>query len=597
MNATPRAAGAPGISLRERILGPSLRHAAIAIGLLLVLGVVLIWPLLEVVVAGFQRSDGHFTSEYLRLVLGNPVVTRGLLKATLIAAATTGVALALALPLAVLVSRYEFRGRDLLASLVLVPIVLPPFVGAIGMRSLLGRFGPLTQLLGLDQGSGVDWLGTLRVFGVIGVEALALYPIIFLNLRAALANVDPLLERAASNLGATRWVVLRRVTFPLVRPGLFAGCTLVFIWSFTELGTPLMFHVYDVTPVQVFTQIIEVDNPLPYALVVVMLVGSSVLYVLGKVLFGRSIRVAGSKAAALSALHPLHGLRALLAALPLVLVTLLALLPHLSVLLTSVSATGAWYRSIVPRQFTGIHYVSALREDLVMPVAGHGPFQLGAVGNSIVYAGLATLLGTLMASCIALIVVRSRVPWRGLLDVLSVLPLAVPGLVMAFGYLSISVQCRRIFADSTPAWLDVQRFPVVLLVIAYATRRLPYVVRSAVAGLQQVPEDYERAAANLGAGSARVLWRIVLPLVFASLLAGSLMAFVFAMLEVSDSLILAQSARYFPITRAIWELSQRLGDGLYGASALGVWAMALLALTLVLASTLLGRKLGAMFRP
>jgi iron(III) transport system permease protein len=158
------------------------------------------------------------------------------------------------------------------------------------------------------------------------------------------------------------------------------------------------------------------------------------------------------------------------------------------------------------------------------------------------------------------------------------------------------VQCRRLLGDATPFWLDVQRFPVVLLVVAYATRRLPYVVRSVVAGLQQVPEDYERAASNLGARPGRVLWRIVLPLVFASLLAGALMAFVFALLEVSDSLILAQSARYFPITRAIWELAQRLGDGLYVASALGAWAMLLLALTLGLASALLGKKLGAMFR-
>ncbi|MEO8179658.1 MAG: iron ABC transporter permease [Deltaproteobacteria bacterium] len=582
--------------LRERLLGPNPRHAATAAVLLLLLCVTLIWPLLEVVAAGFQRSDGRFTTDYLRLVLGNPVVTRGLLKATLIAGATTSVALGLALPLAVISSRFEFPGRSLLSSLVLVPIVLPPFVGAIGMRLLLGRFGPLTLVLGADEGRGVDWLGTLRVFGVVAVESLALYPIIFLNLRAALANVDPLLERAAANLGATRWLVFRRITFPLVRPGLFAGCTLVFIWSFTELGTPLMFHVYDVTPVQVFTQLVEVDNPLPYALVVVMLVGSSALYVLGKVLFGRSIRAAGSKSASASAPRQLRGGAAALAAAPFGAVVGLALLPHLSVLLTSLSATGAWYRSMVPRELTAAHYLSALRDDLIMPTTGHGSLQLGAVGNSIVYAGTATALGVLMASGIALIVVRSRVPWRGVLDVLSVLPLAVPGLVMAFGYLSISVQCRRLLGDATPAWLDVQRFPVVLLVVAYATRRLPYVVRSAVAGLQQVPEDYERAAANLGAGPVRVLWRIVLPLVFASLLAGALMAFVFAMLEVSDSLILAQSARYFPITRAIWELSQRLGDGLYVASALGVWAMVLLTLTLVLASTLLGKKLGAMFR-
>ena len=105
-----------------------------------------------------------------------------------------------------------------------------------------------------------------------------------------------------------------------------------------------------------------------------------------------------------------------------------------------------------------------------------------------------------------------------------------------------------------------------------------------------------QAAANLGGTSLRVLGRIVLPLIAASVLAGALMAFVFAMLEVSDSLILAQSARFFPITRAIWELSQRLGDGLYAASALGVWAMALLTTTLVLAGALLGRRLGAMFR-
>jgi iron(III) transport system permease protein len=167
---------------------------------------------------------------------------------------------------------------------------------------------------------------------------------------------------------------------------------------------------------------------------------------------------------------------------------------------------------------------------------------------------------------------------------------------MAFGYVSLSVQLKRAFGDGTPMWLDVQRFPVVLLVVAYAARRLPYVVRSAVAGLQQVPRDYERAAANLGAGAGLVVYRIVLPLIWASVLAGALMAFVFAMLEVSDSLILAQSAEFFPITRAIWELSQRLGDGLYVASALGVWAMVLLTLTLVLASALLGRKLGAMFR-
>ena len=82
----------------------------------------------------------------------------------------------------------------------------------------------------------------------------------------------------------------------------------------------------------------------------------------------------------------------------------------------------------------------------------------------------------------------------------------------------------------------------------------------------------------------------------ASLIAGALLAFAFAMLEVSDSLILAQRMSYYPITKAILDLTQRLGDGLYIASALGVWAMVLLALTILTASGMLGRKMGAVFR-
>jgi iron(III) transport system permease protein len=582
--------------LRRALLGPSTPHGVLAILVLGFLVVTLIWPLLNVVATGFLTSDGRLTTDYLRLVLADPVLLAGLRNALSIAIGTTLVALLLALPLAVLSSRYEFAGRTLFSSLLLVPMVLPPFVGALGTRLLLGRFGPLTMLVGDEAGRGIDWLGSLRYFGVVAVEAFGLYPIILLNLQAALANVDPMLERAAANLGATRWQVFRRVTFPLVRPGLFAGCTLVLIWSFTELGTPLMFHVYDVTPVQVFLKLTEIDNPVPYALVLVMLACSSLLYLAGKLSLGRSNRAVASKAASQGARRRLSGWRGLLACLPFVVVSSLALLPNLSVLLTSISQSGAWYRSLLPRAVTFEHYVSALEDELVMPSIVGSVLHLGAVGNSIVYASLATAIGVGVALSVALTVVRSQVPFRALLDVLSMLPLAVPGLVMAFGYLALSVQFKRVLGDATPAWLDVQRFPVVLLVLAYAARRLPYVVRSSAAGLEQVPPDYERAAANLGGTSLRVLGRIVLPLIAASVLAGALMAFVFAMLEVSDSLILAQSARFFPITRAIWELSQRLGDGLYAASALGVWAMALLTTTLVLAGALLGRRLGAMFR-
>ena len=126
------------------------------------------------------------------------------------------------------------------------------------------------------------------------------------------------------------------------------------------------------------------------------------------------------------------------------------------------------------------------------------------------------------------------------------------------------------------AFLNPTQDPTALLVIAYAVRRLPYVVRSAVAGLQQTSVTLEEAAQNLGSPPLRVLRRITLPLVSANLLAGGLLAFSFAMLEVSDSLILAQRQQHYPITKAIYELFQLLGEGRYVASALGVWAMVFL---------------------
>jgi len=576
--------------LQERLAAPLLsrraRHWAIALALYAFFAVFMIWPIAQILRAGFTATTGGFTLRYVSLIFQNPVMVQGLVNAALIAVTVTLITLAISIPLAILSVRYDFPGRALLTGLLLVPLVLPPFVGALGMRLVLSRFGPLTQLLS-DEPLGIDWMARLRVFGIILVEALHLYPIMLLNLQAALANLDPAMEQAAANMGASRWTIFRRITLPLMRPGLFAGSTLVLIWSFTELGTPLMFDFYTVTPVQIFRQLTDVaDSPLPYALVVVMLIASALLYVLGKVVLGHGFDAATTRASVASVSRRLRGLPALAGAAPFILVFVLAVLPHISVILTSLTATGAWYKSFLPTQLTLGHFGHALVDELAVP----------SIINSIRYAVLATALALTIGLGAAVIIVRSDLPGRGLIDGLSMLPLAVPGLVLAFGYLAISIWLKQQLGERMPTWLDVQQYPVVLLVIAYAARRLPYVVRSAVAGLQQTPLDLELAAANLGAPQHTVLRRITVPLIAANLVAGALLAFAFAMLEVSDSLILAQRPEYFPITKAILELTERLGDGPYIASAVGVWAMLLLTLTILSANAFLGRRLGAIFR-
>ncbi len=207
------------------------------------------------------------------------------------------------------------------------------------------------------------------------------------------------------------------------------------------------------------------------------------------------------------------------------------------------------------------------------------------------YAGAATLLDLVLGVSIGWVLVRRRGPGAAVLDALTMLPLAVPGLVLAFGYIALS-QPGRPLAAFNPGLHN----PALLLIAAYGIRRLPYVVRSVAAGLQQTSPAFEEAAQSLGATPWRSLRRITLPLISANILAGLLLAFAFAMLEVSDSLILAQRSADYPITKAIYELFQLLGEGRFVACALGVWAMLFLGLTILTASRLIGARIGALFR-
>src|SRR5207237_685401 len=120
-------------------------------------------------------------------------------------------------------------------------------------------------------------------------------------------------------------------------------------------------------------------------------------------------------------------LRAALVTLPIVTVIVAAVLPHLAVLLTSVSATGAWYKSVLPARLTTAHYLSALQD----------PLAMSSVTNSITYAAGATVLALVLGLATAVLVTRSPLPGKRLLDCLAMLPLAVPGIVLAFGYLAI----------------------------------------------------------------------------------------------------------------------------------------------------------------
>ncbi len=553
----------------------------------LTFGLLFFWPLSRVIAGGFF-TDGGFTLEFLFGVFRNPVYAEGLRNSLLIAIGTTTLTLLIALPLAWMSTRFDFHGKRQLCALLLLPMILPPFVGAIGFQKILGQYGALNAALGLGP---IDWLGHGRYFGVILLQALSLYPVLYLNASAALANVDPAMEEAAASMGCAGFSRFRRITLPLIMPGLFAGGTIVFIAAFTELGTPLIMNYNRCAPVQVFDALKEISSSaFPYALVFVMLSCSMLLYMAGRLAFGRHAYAMQAKASTGAVTRQARGLAGLLVPGCFIAIVAVALLPHIGVVLTSFSVPGGLYRTLLPEAWTTANYADAL---------GHG-MTLRSIRNSLVFSGLAVLFNIVFGLAIAFTVVRSRLRFRGVLDTLAMLPLAVPGLVMAFGYLSISsMLSNQAWVKESPFWLgifDVRVNPAFFLVIAYGIRRLPYMVRSAVAGLQQTSETLEEASANMGASPGVTLRRITLPLITANLIAGTLLAFAFSMLEVSDSLMLAQRADYYPITKTIYELFQLIGTGTYVAAALGVWAMLFLAVVILGCSLLLGRRMGAIFR-
>ncbi|MFN2351082.1 MAG: ABC transporter permease [Kiritimatiellia bacterium] len=553
-----------------------------ALLVLALLGVFFLWPLAQTLRGGLF-SDGRPTTVFLIEALRNPIYREGLLNSLALACATTLVVVLLGLPLAVLGAHYDFPGRRWLSLAILAPMILPPFVGAIGMAHMLGRYGSINALLvacGLREWHNVvDWLAHGRFWAVAITTALHLYPVFYLNAQAAISGMDHSLTEAAENLGCTGWRRFRRITLPLITPGLFAGGIIVFIWSFTELGTPLMFDYSRVTAVQIYDGLSDIGaSPMPYALVVIMLAVAATLYAVGRMLFGRAAHAASVRPGAPLPQQRLTGGHALGATMLFLLVLFLGALPHLGVILNSFSQ--AWYRSVLPTVWTGKYYLDALSHDITLP----------AIRNSLKYASLAMLLDLIIGIVIAHTTTRTNWRWRGLLDALAMLPLAVPGIILAFGFLALS-QPGRLLAPFNPG-----ADPAVLLIIAYAVRRLPYMVRSVTAGFQQTPPALEEAAASLGCHPLRAIGRITLPLIRAHLLAGCLLAFSFAMLEVSDSLMLAQRQMHFPITKALFELSQLLGAGRHIAAAMGVWAMLFLLATLICAGQLLGRRIGNMFR-
>ena len=579
------------MNLRRRFAALDLTAILLLGSLIVFFGIFLFYPI-SFVFKGSLYTGGRFSLSFFKTIFLNPLYRASLTNSLLLGVVTTVGTTILALPLALIMGKFDFPGKRWLGGVLLLPMIMPPFVGAIGMKQILARYGSVNLLYGrvveiisallVSVGiletqitpAPIDFLVEGKFWGVVILEVLHLYPIMYLNVAAALANIDPSLEEAARNLGASGVGLFRKITFPLILPGYFAGAAIVFIWAFTDLGTPLIFNFKKVLAYQIFNTVTDIQaNPMGYALVVLVLSFTLILFYGAKKFLGTrkfEMTLRGAPAKVWRRPSPKVWLLFYIFIFSLLAVSLL---PHISVVLTSISQK--WFMTVLPEEVTGRFYIALGRHHLAFL----------SIKNSLLYSSLATVLDLILGVTIAYLLTRKVFPGASLLDAVAMLPLALPGLVLAFGYV----------AAFSGTFLDPRSNPTCLLVISYAVRRLPYMVRAGVAGFEQVSRSHEEASLSLGATPFRTIRKITLPLIFANLVAGVILCFSFAMLAVSDSLILAIKENFYPITKTIYHLAMRLGDGPFIASAMGVLGMALLAVSLIVASSLLGKRMGELF--
>ena len=548
-------------------------QGALFLALLALLGVFIAWPLVRVLAVAVTTPEGlslvHFAEFFSRPLFREATVNTFIAGVGAVAAGSV-----IALPLALLLARYDFPGRGLVQTLAVLPLVIPPFVGAVAFLQILGRSGIVNLLLLDTLGVTVPFMDGLA--GVVLVQTLHYFPFIVVNTATALQGIDPAAEEAAQALGCHGWRLIRRVTLPLALPGYVAGALLAFIRVIDDLGTPLMLNYTKLLAPQAYLRVTTVGmNDVDGYVICVFLVVLSVAALWGaKAFLGRAEWATLARGPERGP-RRLGGRGAWLAWLVAGPLLALALLPHAGIVVLSFSKV--WSFSYLPTRWTLDNYGEILVRTPHF------------VWNTVRYALLAASIDVALGAAIAWLLLRGRVPGRGVLDVLATVPLAVPGVVLAVGYL-------RVFHG----WdLPVAGKPLtalwVILVVVYAVRRLPYTVRAAYATLQQLHVSMEESAQSLGAPPARTFRRITLPLMTRGLVAGGLIAFITSAVELSSTILLVPRIELGPISYGIYIYMQSaVGRG--PGAALGVAAIALVAAGTWIINRLSARGAGAAFR-
>ncbi len=468
--------------------------------------------------------------------------------------------------LAVLFTRYEFPGRDLLQSLAITPLVMPGFITAYAYLMLYGKFGLVTKLWTIPFGLTQPPFYLDGYWGVVLTETVAELPLAFLTVSAVLSRLDASLEEAALSLGASRARVFFRVVLPLLTPGIAAGGLLILMSSLADFGAPL-FMGYETFTVQIFKARTSGETSLAATLSVILTLFSlSVLAITRWYLARRDYLIGGRGS---RPVQPIGGWQRLAAGAVVGSIMFVLLLPMFMIVLMSLTDVQRWrVTEWLPPYLTLAHYAKLLQPQVLLYVR-----------NSLLFGLITTVLTAVYGTLVAYLLTRRSFTGRGALDALVTSPYAVPGTVIGIAFIVA-------FNRPTPfAFGQVLVATAGIIIVSLFVRRSAYVIRSVAASFQQVDASLEEAALSLGASWTYMFRRALVPIVMPGILAGAMLSFVTSVAELSTTILLyTPSTMTIPIAIYIQVYNTDLGL----AACLGLVQIAIVVLALLLVNRTIG---------
>lgn len=531
--------------------------SGITVLLLLLFAVFLIYPMFGILKEAVVSGGHHFTLKEFSRFFAQPYYSKTIFNSFKVSIAITAVTLLIGVPFSYFYSFYRLRGAKFIFVVSILCCMSAPFIGAYAWILLLGRSGVITTLF--KSAFGIELPSIYGFNGILMVQALKLFPLVFIYMNGAFKNIDSSLMEASANMGCTGVKRFFKVVMKLSMPTIMAAALLVFMRAFADFGTPLLIgEGYRTFPVEIYNQYLGengTDRSFAAAISIIAILVTAMVFFIQK-------WAVGKYKFSISALHPVEkkkpkGLVGASMYLYCYALIFISFLPQVYIVYLSFRNCD---EAVFKPGYSLGNYRLALKKLLLRSIQNTTFLGIAALALIIVFAVL-----------IAYLVVRRSRLANHVIDTFSMLPYIMPGsvigiaLVIAFGRPPLALTGT-----------------VTIMLISFVIRRMPYTIRSATATLMQIPVNVEEAAISLGASKLKTFIRITVPMMSNGIIAGAILSWVSIVTELSSSIILYNN-KNITLTMSAYVAISRGNYGLAAAFSAILTVVTALSLMLYLA--------------